>query len=497
MASRDAARPNIVFILSDDQGPWALGAAGNDEVITPTLDDLAAGGARFSSFFCTSPVCSPARASLFTGQIPSQHGVHDWLAGRHVGPTAADFLADRRLITNVLSESGYRCGLSGKWHLGANDHPRPGFVHWLAHQRGGGTYYNAPVVRDGRLQTQPGYLTDALTADAVDFIGAEADRAEPFWLSLHYTAPHSPWKDNHPPEIVACYDDCAFATCPQEPAHPWLRRRADGSPAAREDDLRAALQGYYAAITAMDAGISRVLDALHQNQLTESTLVVFSSDNGFNCGHHGVWGKGNGTYPQNMYDSSVKVPAIFSQPGRIPAGTVIDELVSGYDMSPTLLDWVGLPGDGLGRSPGRSFTDLLDGGDAKPRERIVVFDEYGPVRMIRTRDWKYVHRYIHGGHELYHLSDDPNERRNLIGDPEHQRTVAELRAELDAWFDTYAEPDHDGAHLDVTGYGQLAPLGERTRPFAPLPESRAADPDGERSSTLSSEPPRRPFTPRS
>lgn len=128
LASRDPNRPNVLLILSDDQGQWAMGCAGNDEIHTPHLDGLADRGIHFSRFFCTSPVCSPARASLFTGELPSQHGVHDWLAYHHAGRTGVDFLSGRTLFTDLLADVGYRLGLSGKWHLGANDRPRRGFL---------------------------------------------------------------------------------------------------------------------------------------------------------------------------------------------------------------------------------------------------------------------------------------------------------------------------------------------------------------------------------
>ena len=203
MASRDPDRPNVVFVLSDDQGPWAMGCAGNGEIQTPTLDALAARGTRLENFFCASPVCSPARASLLTGQIPSRHGVHDYLFGTDVGPAATDYLSGQVAFTDVLAEAGYRLGLSGKWHLGANDRPRPGFVHWYAHRGGGSPYYDAPMYRGGRPETVPGYLTDALADDAIDFLDAEADRGEPFLLSMHFTAPHSPWAGQHPDEVTA------------------------------------------------------------------------------------------------------------------------------------------------------------------------------------------------------------------------------------------------------------------------------------------------------
>ncbi|HVX46627.1 MAG TPA: sulfatase-like hydrolase/transferase [Mycobacteriales bacterium] len=452
MASRDPDRPNVVFVVTDDQGPWALGCAGNDEIHTPNLDALATGGLRLSRFFCASPVCSPARATLYTGQIPSRHGVHDWLAGGQVGPDRIDFLAGRTLLTDVLSTAGYRCGLVGKWHLGANDRSRPGFVHWFAHQFGGGPYFDAPVVRDGRLETQPGYLTYALSDGACDFVEAEADREEPFFLALHYTAPHSPWTGNHPPELTDLYADCAFATCPQGERHPWTPVM-EGRPVGGEPDDRAALTGYFAAVTGVDLGVGKLLSTLDRLDLQESTLIVFTSDNGFNCGHHGIWGKGNGTYPQNMYDSSVMVPAIISQPGRIPGGRVSDSLLSAYDVFPTVLDHVGVAAEPPG--PGRSFAPLLCGAEIAERDRVVVFDEYGPVRMIRTRDWKYVRRWPSGPDELYDLRNDPGETRNLVAEPSHAGRVADLRAELDGWFAQYADPAHDGRFLEVGGRGQV------------------------------------------
>lgn len=439
---------NLLFILSDDQGPWALGCAGNDEIHTPHLDRLAASGVRLSRFFAASPVCSPARASLLTGQIPSRHGVHDWISSHE-----QDFLAGRRLYTDDLADAGYRLGLVGKWHLGANDRPRPGFVTWYAHESGGGPYYGATVHADGERRTVPGYLTDDLADRAVEFLDREASVDAPFALSLHFTAPHTPWKGQHPPEVEALYGSCAFASCPQEPAHPWQPVKPDGSPVGGEADTRAALVGYFAAVTAMDAAIGRVLARLDALGLTESTLVVFSSDNGFNCGHHGIWGKGNGTFPQNMYDSSVMVPAIVSQPGRIPGGRVCDTLLSAYDVRATLLEHLGLPYDDQG-GPGRSFADVLAGASRSGGE-VVVFDEYGPVRMIRTDSWKYVHRYPYGPHELYDLAADPGERHNLAGTG--LAMEGELRVRLSGWFLRHADPRVDGSRLPVYGAGQHSP----------------------------------------
>ncbi|GAA3403219.1 sulfatase-like hydrolase/transferase [Paenibacillus hodogayensis] len=450
-------QPNIVFILSDDQGAWAMGCAGNPEIRTPNLDRLAAEGTRFSSFFCTSPVCSPARASLLTGQIPSQHGVHDWIREGNAGERPIQYLQGQIAYTELLAAAGYTCGLSGKWHLGDSAAPQKGFSHWYVHQAGGGPYYGASMIRDGRPVTEPGYLTEEITSDALDFLSRQ-DGGTPFYLGVHYTAPHSPWIDSHPKELVDAYADCPFESCPQEPKHPWSIRTAPWA-----DDPRENLKGYFAAVTAMDEQIGRILDYLDDAGLRERTLICFLSDNGFNCGHHGIWGKGNGTFPLNMFDTSVKVPALFSQPGRIPQGRVCDELVSGYDFMPTLLAYVGLPlpETEVARLPGRSFLELLEGREGASREHVVIYDEYGPVRMIRSKNWKYVHRYPYGPHELYDLAADPGERRNLAEGawPERQPDIAarliELRGQLANWFAQYADPARDGSREPVSGLGQI------------------------------------------
>jgi choline-sulfatase len=454
MASSDPKRPNVLYVVSDDQGSWALGCAGNPEIKTPVLDRLAAGGIRFENFFCTSPVCSPARASLLTGDIPSQHGVHDWIRAGSVGENRIDYLAGQTLITDVVARHGYRCALIGKWHLGASDISRPNFVKWFAHQSGMGPYYGAPMIDRDRPCIVEGYLTDVLADVAISFVEDEKDREQPFWLSLNFTAPHYPWIDSHPKAFTDLYEDCPFDSCPQEPPHPWF---TGGKPAIERgmSERRESLIGYFAAVSAMDAAIGRVLGRIEGMGLARSTLVVFMSDNGMNCGHHGIWGKGNGTRPQNMYDTSVKVPCIISQPGRIPAGVVNRDLLSGYDVFPTLADYLGLTHDPGREKPGRSFAPVLEGRPSGAERAVVVYDEYGPVRMVRTSEWKYVHRYPDGPHELFHLMEDPGERRNLVDDRALTDVVASLRSRLEGWFEAFVNPLRDGVDKGVTGCGQL------------------------------------------
>ena len=455
---------NLIVILTDDQGYWALGAAGNDEILTPILDRLAQNGVRCENFFCASPVCSPARASLLTGAIPSRHGIHDWLRNGNLSEENSrlagwnpdhpiDYLVGQRTYSEILADNGYTCALTGKWHLGNSASPQNGFTHWFSVPLGYSDYYNAWTIRNGQMVRDTEYLTDIITNEALAFLESRKAQQNPFYLSVHYTAPHSPWDHSqHPAELLALYRDCLFTICPEEPVHPWQINSAPRGTGARRREL---LQGYYAAITAVDSGVGQILERLELLGMHENTLVFFTSDNGMNMGHHGIWGKGNGTFPQNMFDTSVKVPAIWSHPGCIPAGVVTQELLSHYDVLPTLLDYLNLKNAVVDGLPGCSFTRLLRGQPFQPRENVVTFDEYGPVRMIRSHQWKYVHRYPNGTHELYDMTKDPGEYHNLVKENDKRHIVSEMKNHLEDWFDRYIDPDRDGKFQPVTGKGQL------------------------------------------
>ena len=448
-------RPNILFILTDDQGPWALSCAGNNDIITPNLDALAASGTRFENFFCTSPVCSPARASLLTGKIPSQHGVLDWIREGNDGEECINYLSGHAGYTEFLHAVGYTCGLSGKWHLGCSQVPQMGMSHWYAHQKGSDHYYNAPMYRNGFLEHDPGYVTDLITDDAVGFMKARRNDDGPFYCGVHYTAPHGPWgPEDHPEEVRALYAECEFSSCPREPFHPLAAYRFD------EANFRECLIGYFSAVTAMDTGVGRLIACLDELGIRDDTLVFFVSDNGFNCGHHGIWGKGNGTLQPNMFDTSVKVPAIASHPGVIPAGVVSDAMISGYDFMPTLLDYVGIDTPRDSALPGASrSSEFLGLGGGDDDGDVVVFDEYGAVRMIRTPEWKYVHRCGAPGDELYDLRRDSGERQNLVDERSTKATTGELHGRLEQWFERYVDPALDASKQPVCGAGQLGLMG--------------------------------------
>ena len=474
MAGTDSGRPNILFILSDDQGPWAMKCAGAWELRTPNLDRLAATGIRFENFFCASPVCSPARATILTGQMPSQHGVQDFLRAGNSPELPGDgkriqYLEGRTMYPEILAANGYDCGLSGKWHLGDSATPQAGFSFWDVHATGAGNYYDAPMFRDGKRYTTDGYVTDVITDNALGYLESQLGSERSFSLNVHYTAPHSPWeRHQHPAELYDdYYENCAFESVRWDPIHPNQLAKQEYPQIGRtEEERRVVLSGYFASITAMDANIGRLVDWLEEHGLRENTLIVFSADNGMNMGHHGIWGKGNGTYPPNMFDTATKVPTLMSWPGHVPEGEINTDLLSHYDLMPTLLDYAGLDGYESDDLPGRSFARILKGGAMRANRPVVVLDEYGPTRMIRNISMKYVHRYPDGPNEFYDLETDPDETSNEIDNPAFRQSINRMRAELQEWFNRYTEPERDGSTQAVMGRGQLDVVGGKSQAFA-------------------------------
>jgi len=457
-------KPNIIFILTDDQAIWAAGCYGNSEIRTPNIDALASTGVRIENFFCASPVCSPSRATYLTGKINSQHGVHDWIRQDSSGLMPETLLDGEVTYVDTLAAHGWECSLSGKWHLGERELGEHGFSRYYMRQHGGGAYVNPAMSRDGVLEHPEGYVTDLITDDALAFIDDCSTRDQRFYASVHYTAPHSPWY-GHPQDIVDSYDDCNFDSCPQEDPHPWMT----GSPTEFKGG-KEMLKGYFAAVTAMDANVGRIVQRLDDLGIRDDTLIIFTSDNGFNFGHHGIWGKGNGTYPFNMYEYSVRLPCVLNQPGTIIEGQVLEGLYSSYDMFPTLLGYVDLPVPPGANLPGKDFSKSLVGPEIDASKAVVVFDEFGGTRMVRTKEWKYVQRLEGEPNELWDMVNDPDERNNLIDDSIHTSQIASLKTVMENWFDNYAEPHKDGRYLGITGFGQLgrldANLEENRKHFA-------------------------------
>lgn len=458
-----------------------MNCAGTAEIQSPNLDRLAKTGIMFENFFCSSPVCSPARASILTGQMPSYHGVLDFLRrGNSAHATklakhAEDgieitYMENQNSYIQELAKAGYVCGLSGKWHLGNSKLPQLGFSYWNVHAAGDGNYYQAPMWVNSEFYETEGYVTDVITDNAISFLENQKNTDAPFSLNIHYTAPHAPWnRENHPNDrFDDHFQSSSFSDVPNQKIHPdHLQKHPLASLLGdTPEKRRAALSGYFTAIEEMDKNIGRVIDWLEANNLRENTLLIFTSDNGMSMGHHGIWGKGNGTYPPNMFDTAIKVPTIISRPGHIKENLTSHDLLSQYDFSPTILEYVNVEPGQEERMPGRSFSALLKGTPFDSSNHVFVFDEYGPTRMIRTKEWKYVHRYPSGPNELYDLASDPGELENLVDKAEHTEQIINLLSNLEEWFNTFSRAGTSGVENNVTGRGQIGKIGASEEPFA-------------------------------
>ncbi len=442
--------PNVIVVLTDDQGRWAVPSR-MPELVMPHLAELAAESLELEEFYCASPVCSPARASLLTGRMPSAHGVHDWLVGgRHPESRPDHFLEGQPTTPEVFADAGYQCAMSGKWHVGDAREKAPGFEFWYAHRFGGGPYFDAPIWNDGEAATEPEYFTHAVTNNALTFL-SQRDRTRPFYLQVNYTAPHDPWINNHPEKYLAHYEGCDFPSVPREARHPWTEPRRKDFEAAFADP-QPHIAGYCASLTAVDEGLGLLRAAVRDQGAENDTIVVYLSDNGFSTGHHGIWGKGNGTWPLNFWDNSVRVPFYIHVPdgGR---GTS-SSLVSGASLHATLCELAGItpPEDRWGVA--RSVAALARGEEQASDDTVVVTSEYGGARMITDGRWKYVHRHA-GPDELYDRQDDPGERTNLVNDAGHRAEKDELATALHDWFIAHQRDGVSGFARPVTGHGQI------------------------------------------
>ena len=440
-----SAAKNIVVIFNDDHGQWALPAYGNKELRTPTLDHLARSGVVMESAFTPTPVCSPARASFLTGRLASQHGLHDYIANGD-GFDKRRWLDAEVTLPQLLQDAGYQVALSGKWHLGNDIEPHPGFDRWFALS---GDY---PIEakeqyrysRDGTVVERSGYKSQVITDAAIEFLRG-FDKARPFFLFVGHTATHSPWAD-HPPRLVEQYRDCAFSDIPPDPAYPFGYQNLESRDLASRTEWRETLAQYYAAVSSLDEAVGRLMDELEALALRDDTLIVYTSDHGLCCGHHGIWGKGNGTMPLNMVEESVRIPMIFHHPKLLFSGQRRIEFVDHLDLFQTLAAFAGVAArqePAMGYA-GRSFLPMLTNEPFDESWRSVQFCEYGSARMIRTPRYKLLRHHHSAQTLLFDLKEDPRETRNLAGEAEFAELAGRLAAELDAHFQRYELPAKSG-----------------------------------------------------
>ena len=381
ISTANGDRPNIVLIMADDMGYADAGFTGAKDIETPNLDNLAKSGVIFTQGYCNHPFCAPSRAALLAGRYHQRFGFEDNPAYDPSNPILG-IDPDEKLFPKRLQEAGYTTGGIGKWHLGAAEpfHPNHrGFDYFYGFLGGGHDYfqidmrrpvreaYFQPLIRNGRPAEFEGYLTTALSRDAVDFI--ETNKDKPFFLYLAYNAPHTPLQA--PDEAIAKY------------AH------------IKEEKRRV----YAAMVDVMDQGIGEVVQALQRNGLRENTLVFFLSDNGGPQNmswNPNYWnGSSNGPFrggKTNLYDGGLHVPFIASWPARVPAGITYEAPVMALDIARTAVECAGA--DAMA-APAMEGVDLIPfvrkEKQGPPHEAIFWRDEDAPdgqsCQAVETSRW--------------------------------------------------------------------------------------------------------------
>lgn len=441
-SGQGADRPNVVFILTDNHGAWTLGCYGNPDIRTPHIDQLASEGMLFRRAMSCNPVCSPTRATYLTGLIPSQHGLHSFLDNKYMmGPEAYYTLDEFETLPEILHSENYVCGLSGKWHLGANLTPQDGFSYWVTMVHGStSNFYEDPIIEDGEVRKTPKYMTDLWTDHAVKFIEQNKNGDRPFFLYLAYNGPYClgpmllrPAQNRH----AEFYADKELLSFPRDSVHPWQYNNLG------YHNNPVSIRRVAAEVSGVDDGVGAVMDTLKRHGLDENTIVIFAGDQGWMGGQNGFFGMGDHTRPIAAHDLMMQVPLIIRHPRGIRPGDS-EIMVSNYDFLPSLLDYMGL-GNRIPQKPklpGRSYAPVLRGQDIQ--WETAMFYEMEGCRSVRTEQWKYVaRREPHGPSELYDMQHDPQERFNLYGQPQYAEVQQQIAARLDAFFAEYAEPEYD------------------------------------------------------
>jgi len=441
-------KPNVVFILTDDQRWDALGCMGNPHLKTPNIDKLAHEGVLFKNHFCTTSLCSPSRASILGGLYAHAHGVVN---------NFTDYPKDLPTFPRQLQKAGYKTAYIGKWHMGEDDDSkRPGFDHFVTH-RGQGKYFDTEFrADDGPRKVMPGYYTNVVTDMAIDWLKQQSEH-QPFLLMLGHKAPHSFY---YPEEKYAhAFDDVRIpypkssfqlsdkpAWIAQRlstwhgiygPLFDWRKSFPDESAAgmlAFENMIRA----YWGTLLSVDDSVGRIYEYLKRVGELDNTLFIFTSDNGLLNGEHGMVDKRTGHEP------SIRIPLVVRYPKLVSTKypKVIEAQTLTLDFASSILDICEV--EPLPNTQGASWKNLITRGD--PAWRTSWYYEYNyeiqfpytpNVRALRTNDYKYI-RYPHGDGspdkhmaELYHLKTDPEENINLIDKPEYSALVGQLRSELD------------------------------------------------------------------
>jgi arylsulfatase A-like enzyme len=451
-------KPNVLFILTDDQRWDCIGVSGSGKVPTPNIDRLAKEGVHFRNAFCTTSLCSPSRASILSGLYAHAHGVSN---------NFTEYPATMTSWPLVLQRAGWQTAYIGKYHMGEdNDDRRPGFDHFVTH-KGQGKYFDTEFrINGGDRAVIPGYYTTVVTDLAERWI-SERPKDRPWAMVLGHKAPHSFYvpEERHAHAFDAVdipYPPSAFEL---DDNPEWYRQRLttwhgiygplfdfrkkwpDSSPEGVKD-FAAMIRAYRATILSVDESVGRLLRMLEQRGELDHTIIVFTADNGILEGEHGMIDK------RTMHEPSIRVPLVVRYPALTTTPRVVDRLVLTVDFMPSLLEICGQPAPtGV---HGRSWAALARGSE-DPQWRTSFLYHYNyeaqfpytpNVRGVRSERWKYIHYPAGDGGpdrhqaELFEIAVDPDERRNRISDPACADIVSEMTATLQHHLEaTGAIPD--------------------------------------------------------
>ena len=432
-----SSRPNILFIMTDDHAAHAISAYGSKINKTPHLDKLAGEGIRLDRCFVTNSICTPSRAAILTGKYSHKNGV----------PVFNRFDGSQQTVAKLLQSAGYHTGMFGKWHLGSDP---TGFDRWKI-LPGQGAYHDPVFYTSSARKKETGYCTDLITDFSIEFLD-QRPKEKPFFLMCHQKAPHRNWQPREDKKAK-------WAKIQVPLPETFDDDYAGKSDAAREATMRVEdhltpndvkekppeglsgrdlkiwkyqryMQDYLACVESVDDNIGRLMDYLDKQGLRDNTLVIYTSDQGFFLGDHGWYDK------RFMYEESLRMPFLARWPGKVKPGTTSGDMVLNVDFAPTFLAAAGLPvpadmqgknalGVLAGNTPAGWRTDMYYRYYHYPADHRVQ-----PHIGVRTLTHKLIHFNKIDQWELYDLTVDPREKRNLISEPGQQAKVAELKSRL-------------------------------------------------------------------
>jgi arylsulfatase A-like enzyme len=480
-------RPNVVFIFADDHAAQAVSAYGSRINQTPNIDRIAQEGMLFRNCLVPNSICTPSRATILTGKHSHLNGTYN------VGDR---FDGTQQTFPKLLQRAGYQTAIVGKWHLGQGGTSDPtGFDYWNV-LVGQGPYYNPPMIENGRKVQHTGYTTDIITDITLDWLKAKRDPGKPFMLMYQHKSPHRPWDpdakhltmydDRDIPEPANLFDDHANRASPARTQEMEIGRhltardlKLDGGPPGLTSEQQQAwdaaygpknkafadaklsgddlvrwkyqryIKDYLRCIASMDENIGRVLKFLDDNGLSQNTVVIYSSDQGFYLGEHGWFDK------RFMYEESLRTPLVVRWPGVVKPGSESAALVSNLDFAQTFLDMAGAtqPAD----MQGASLVPLLRGQTPDGWRKSVYYHYYDfPAEHavqrhygVRTERYKLICYYDVRQWELFDLQTDPHEMKSVCDDPKYADVRRELEAELKRLQSEYKDTNPDAPVSEI------------------------------------------------